>query len=206
MREHLETLEEQLLDLETPKKLALFIVTPLILTGLFFYFFIDNQLSQIEEKKHKIITLEQKIHKDGPKMYMKRIAKIKQNIKQNKTVIDSEKGKKFALARKLKNIRFLFSNERDFNIFLETLLKKSVIYNFTITTLAIANENKKYIGMLDIKKSIHLKGRGDFINTLSFIRGVEDNKMLISVKRFNIETNGSLPQTDLFIEFYGVKE
>jgi len=206
MREYLEIVEDRLVDLDTIQKRLLFIITPFFVTGAFFYFFIDSQLSTLEEKKQKIVTLDKQIQKDSPRMYSSKIVAIRKHIKQNKTLIDDEKMKELALERKLSAMRFLFSDEKDFNIFLETLLAKSLYYDFTIATLSIENKEQNYIGMLDIKKNIHLKGQGDFINTLSFIRAIEDNKMLISIKNFSVETNGSLPQTDVVIEFYGVKQ
>jgi HPt (histidine-containing phosphotransfer) domain-containing protein len=204
MREQIEEIEEQLLDLDTNKLWALFILTPLFIFGAFYYFLLDDKLVELEDKRGEIASLDKAIVKSSPRIYFKKIKQMSKKIRQTKTDIDLQKSKEFALEGRLKKLRFLFSDEKDFNIFLESLLKKSVADNFTIHSLSINDEDKTYVGMLHVKKSVILQGEGNFINTLLFVRNVENNKMLISIKKLNLETNGTLPQTNLLIEFYGV--
>jgi len=206
MRALLDQLEEKLLDLDQRKQILLLLLIPLVMFALFYYLYVDGALQELESKRAKIAALQKDLHKNSPREYLNKIRQKKKAILQAKTDLDRQKQQYMLYGVKLKKMKFLFVDSKDFNIFLESLLRTSLESNFTLDDLVISDIDKKFQGMLRIRKHIDLKGSGEFLNTLHFIRGIESSGILMSINNIVVTTDGLLPKTTLSIDFYGVQE
>jgi hypothetical protein len=207
MRELLDSLEEQLQPLDKNKKILLGVGVVVVIFTAFYFLYISGAVSDIDKKKVEIAQLDKKIEKKSPRHYFKKIETMKKRNLEKKTDLKKEQQNLFLLQNELERKKVLFVNKKGFNKFLEIVLKSSLKHSFNISDLTIENfEHKPYIGKLAIKKEVVLKGNAYFLNSLAFIRDLEDNAILLSIKNFNIEINGTVPSNNITIEFYGVDQ
>ena len=205
MREILENLEEQLLSMEKKQRIMLYVMIPVLVLGMSWYFYIEPTQEQIESYNSELSSLERKIRKNAPRTFFVKIKKIRSEILQNKTDIEEAKQRLIAVGTKLDKMNFLFANQKGFNLFVEKMLRSSVKHNFLVESVEIDQEKKPFIGVIEKQKKIHLKGYGEFLDTVRFVRDLEKTRILMAVKDFSIETNGTIPSVELSIDFYGVK-
>ena len=205
MREQIDQLEEQTQALEKKGKIILALFIPLAVIGLFYYLYLIDAMDEHQNNIVKLKKLKNNSRKYSVKRIKIKIKKQKQkNLHINSNITENEQ-KVIYFDTQLRNKNFLFISPKDFNIFLNDLLYKSVKNNFLLTDVNISKKDSSYIGKLKYKKIIHISGSGEFLNTLRFIRGIEENHMLMQIVKLNIETNGMTPFTTFDINFYGIK-
>ncbi len=205
MRDKLDLVEEKLDSFSKTEKIALSIFTPLLVFTLFYFLYITNAFDQQESNERTLTKLDRNLHNHSKKLVIHKIQAMKQQLLYAKSAIVESKQKLTYLETELIKNNFSFLSQKDFTHFLNDLLTKSVKNNFLIENINIEKKNSDFIGRLKYKKMISVQGSGEFLNTLKFIREVEENSMLMEIKNLNIETNGSTPSVTYEIKFYGVK-
>ncbi len=205
MREYIDILEDKLQDIENRKRFIFLILLIFLILIAIYFLLIEPAILKIEQSQEQIENLDRKIAKISPKKLKTKIYLKKKEIMQNESLKEELKLKLLLLKSKFDRMGFLFVNNKDFNKFLDSLLKNSVNKNILIKNIEITEKNDPYIGKLKVKKMINVNGSGEFLNIVSFVRGLETNKMLMIIKEFNIETNGSIPNFSFNIDFYGVE-
>lgn len=205
MRDYIDYLEE-LISQEDKKKVNLIFALLLCLV-LFaiYYFFIDPKIEEISQKKDNLSSLDKKIVKISPKNLESKIVVKKREILEKKDREEKIRLKILSLKSQLDNMNYLFIDPFSFSSFLDFLLKKSIKNSLLINSVKIKKEEKPFVGKLYVNKSMDVNGTGRFLNIVTFVRELEDKHMLFSLKNFNIETNGSIPNFSFKIDFYGVK-
>jgi Tfp pilus assembly protein PilO len=205
VREKIDLLEEKIQSLDKKKKIALALFLPFAIIGLFYFLYIPDAIDERQNNSVKLEKIQHDLAKHSVKRIGKKIQLLKHRILHVKSKIAQDEQKLKYLDAQLSKYNFLFISQKDFNTFLNDLLKKSVKNNFLLTDVVISKTDTKYIGKLKYKKLIQVHGSGEFLNTLKFIRGVEENEMLMQIENLNIETNGTTPFTTYDINFYGIK-
>ena len=206
MREYLDILEDLILQEDRKKVFAIFFVILLSAISAVSYFFIYPKIEEILKKKEDLTALEKKILKNSPNTIQSKIALKKKEILKNQSKKENLKLQMLALQSKLENINFSFINPINFSTFLDYLLKNSIKHNLLINSIKIEDKQKPFIGKLYVKKSLSVNGSGRFLNIIKFARVLESKKMLFNLEKFNIETNGSMPNFSFKIDFYGVRD
>ena len=205
MREKLDLLEEKLESLAKNEKIALAVFIPLAILTLLYFFYISDALDTQVSNKNRLTKTDQELHKYSQKLIVHKIQAKKQQILRIKSNIVEDNQKLTYLETELMKNNFLFLSQKDFTYFLNNLLSKSVKNNFLIDDINISKDSGDFIGKLKYEKVVSVQGSGEFLDTIQFIREVEENKMLMEIKNLNIETNGSTPYVSYEIKFYGVK-
>jgi len=205
MREILEQLEEQLLALEKKQRLMLYVMLPFVILGFVYYFFIFPSQEQIESYEGELVSLDRKIRKNAPRTFFAKIKKVKQNIIKNRTDIENYKQQLIAVGTKLDSMNFLFADQKGFNLFIQKMLYSSLKHHFLIETVLIDQKKNPLIGVIEKQKRVTVTGYGEFLDTIRFVRDLEKEPILISIKNFNIETNGTVPSVTFAIDFFGVR-
>ena len=205
MRMKLDLLEDKLESFSKNEKIALSLFIPLMVFTLLYFFYITDALNQQSNNESALTKIDHDLHKYSQKLIVHKIQTVKQEILHVKSTLVEDKQKLTYLETELAKNNFLFLSQKDFTLFLNDLLSKSVKNNFLIDNINISQENSDFIGKLKYRKTVSIQGSGEFLDTIKFIRGVEENTMLMGIKNLNIETNGSTPHVSYEIKFYGVK-
>lgn len=205
MREFLDNLEELISQEAIRKVNALFLLILFSVIFAIYYFFIDPKITELSQKQETLLSLEQKITKILPKTWQSKIEFKKREMLKNKNSKEKLRLKVLSLKSKLDSLNFSFVDPVGFSNFLNYLLKKSISNNLLIQNIKIMDQKKPFLGKLYMKKTINVVGTGRFLNIIKFVRELENQKKLFSLKDFNIETNGTLPNFNFKIDFYGVK-
>ena len=205
MREKLDLLEDKLESLAKNEKIALAVFIPLALFALLYFFYIADAIDQQSSNENRLRKTDHDLHKYSEKVVAHKIQAMKKQLLQAKSALVENKQKLTYLETELTKNNFLFLSQKDFTSFLSNLLSKSVKNNFLIDDINISKDDSDFIGKLKYKKVVNVKGSGEFLDTIKFIREVEESTMLMEIKNLNIETSGSTPQVSYEIKFYGVK-
>ncbi|WP_187647364.1 hypothetical protein [Nitrosophilus labii] len=206
MIEFIYSLEEKIKEQEPRKRVFILLIILFLVLFTIYFFLIEPIIEEINQKQETLAALEQKISKNSPKKMQSKIFLKKKEIFKNENLKEELNLKLLLLKSRFDKIRFLFVNDKDFNRFLNSLLKESVNKNILIKDIKILDKEEPFIGKLYVKKAISVEGKGRFLNIISFVRGLESNKMLMSIKELIIETEGSLPKFSFNIDFYGVRK
>ena len=205
MREQLDLMEEKLESFSKNEKIALAVFIPLITFTLFYFLYIPDALDQQANNEQALIKLDHDLHKYSQKLVLHKIQAMQQKLLHVKSSITDNEQKLTYLKTQLTKSNFLFLSQKDFTYFLNDLLTKSVKNNFLIDGINISKDDSDFIGKLKYKKTVTVSGSAEFLNTLKFIRAIEENSMLMQIKNLNMETNGSTPYITYDIKFYGIK-
>jgi len=206
VRDKIDLLEDKIQTVDKKVKIALFISMPLAIILLFYFLYVPNAIDKHQSNITLIMKLNHDLNKHSEKILLHKIVLIKQKILNCKSKISTDEQKLNYLDAKLSKSSFLFLSQKDFTLFLNNLLAKSVKNNFLLEDVKIGTKNIKYIGKLQYRKLIQISGTGEFLDTLKFIREVEENNMLLQIKKLNIETDGTTPHVTYDIDFYGIKK
>ncbi len=206
MREYLDILEDLILQENRKKVFAIFFLAILFLIiSTMSYFFIHPKIEEISKKQEDLRALEKKILKNSTDTIQSKIVLRKKEILKNQSKKENLKLQILALQSKLENINS-FIDSMNFSTFLDYLLKNSIKQSVLLNNIKIEDKQKPFVDKLYIKKSLSVNGSGRFLNIIKFARALESKKMLFNLEKFNIETNGSMPNFSFEINFYGVKD
>ena len=206
MREQIDLLEDKIQELGKKEQILIAITIPIVTLLLFYYFYISDALENQQKNDIQIEKITHKLKKHSQKILLRKIEVSKKEMLTLKSQIATDTQKLNYLNAKLSEKDFLFLSQKNFTHFLNNLLEKSLKNNFLVNNITISEENKKYIEKINYKKLVQITGSGEFLNTLRFIRAVEDSTMLFQIKNLIIETNGTMPHTAFDINFYGVEK
>ncbi|ADN08500.1 hypothetical protein [Sulfurimonas autotrophica] len=206
MREKIDLFEEKFQSLNKNEKTALLIFIPFAVIILFYFLYISNAIDEKKSNDMKLTKINHDLNKYSVKKILNKIQSSKQEILQVKSKIAEDEQKLKYLDSALSKSHFLFLSQKDFNIFLNNLLAKSVKNNILLDDVNISKKDDDFIGKLKYKKNVKVTGHGEFLNVLSFIRKVEENSMLMQIKNLSIETDGTVPYVSYDINFYGIKK
>jgi len=203
MREIFDNLENNILELDSKKRFLLLTGIIFLVLILIYYFLIGPMIESIFSNQEKIIMLDKKISKNSPKKLKSKFFLIKKEILKAKNRKDELNIELLELRNRLEGMKVLLVNKLDFNKFLNNLLKESINKNLLIKNIKILEEDKQFVGKLYIKKVMRVEGEGRFLDIISFVRFLEQNNMLFSIRDFIIEIDEGLIFS-LSIDFYGV--
>jgi len=206
MRDKIDLLEDKIQALDKRGKIALLILIPCAIILLFYFLYIPDAIDKHQSNTVQITKLNHDLNKYSEKTFLHKIKLSKQKILNIKSKISADEQKLNYVDSQLSKNNFLFLSQKDFTLFLNNLLAKSVKNNFLLKNINISAKNIKYVGKLKYKKLIQISGSGEFLDTLKFIRETEENNMLLQIKDLNIETNGTTPYATYNIDFYGIKK
>jgi len=203
MRDFFDNLENNFLELDSKKRFLLLTGIIFLVLILIYYFLIVPIIESIFSNQEKVVMLDKKISKNSPEKLKSKIFLIKKEILKVKNRKEELNIKLLKLRNRLDSMKVLLVNKLDFNKFLNNLLKESINKNLLIKNVKILEEDKQFIGKLYIKKVMIIEGEGRFLDIISFVRSLEQNKMLFSIRDFIIEIDEGL-RFSFSIDFYGV--
>jgi len=206
MREKIDLLEDKVQAFSSKEKILLGVSIPIAIGLLFYFFYVTDAMEKQQKNSIKIAKIEHALTKHAKETLIRKIKISKKKILTLKSQIVTDSQKLHYLDAKLTHYKFLFLTQKNFTLFLNNLLEKSLKNNFLIQDLNISQENKKYIEKIKYKKLVNVNGSGEFLNTLKFIREVEENNILLEIKNLTIETNGTTPHITYTINFYGIEK
>ena len=203
MRDFFDNLENNFLELDSKKRFLLLTGIIFLVLILIYYFLIVPIIESIFSNQEKVVMLDKKISKNSPEKLKSKIFLIKKEILKVKNRKEELNIKLLKSRNRLESMKVLLVNKLDFNKFLNNLLKESINKNLLIKNVKILEEDKQFIGKLYIKKVMIIEGEGRFLDIISFVRSLEQNKMLFSIRDFIIEIDEGL-RFSFSIDFYGV--
>lgn len=203
MRDFFDNLENNFLELDSKKRFLLLTGIIFLVLILIYYFLIVPIIESIFSNQEKVVMLDKKISKNSPEKLKSKIFLIKKEILKVKNRKEELNIKLLKLRNRLDSMKVLLVNKLDFNKFLNNLLKESINKNLLIKNVKILEEDKQFIGKLYIKKVMIIEGEGRFLDIIFFVRSLEQNKMLFSIRDFIIEIDEGL-RFSFSIDFYGV--
>jgi len=206
VRDKIDLLEDKLEALGKKEKIVLFIAILFGVVLLFYYFYVADATDKYQNNIRQITKLDRDIKKYSKKTVLHKILAMKRKILDTKSKISNDEQKLNYLNTKILQNNFLLLSKKDFTLFLNNLLKKSIKNDVLLQDVSIDKKDTKYIGKLKCKKIVQVDGYGNFLNTIKFIREIEEVKMMLQVKNLNIETNGTIPHTTFNILFYGIEK
>ena len=201
----LEKADSHLLSLEKGKRYIIYATIFLGIGYIFYALFFDPLLQQIESSKEQLAITQSKIQRYAPTAYLRKIKKIKKELLQMQTTIDTLHAQKLALQSRLDANHFVFLDNPQFTSMLDHILYNSVKYDVQLFEVKLTDMDREYIGKLYIKKRVDINGSGSFLNIVRFIRTIEDQNTLLKVDHLLIDTNGSKPQFQCKVHFFGVR-
>ena len=203
MRDFFDNLENNFLELDSKKRFLLLTGIIFLVLILIYYFLIVPIIESIFSNQEKVVMLDKKISKNSPEKLKSKIFLIKKEILKVKNRKEELNIKLLKSRNRLESMKVLLVNKLDFNKFLNNLLKESINKNLLIKNVKILEEDKQFIGKLYIKKVMRVEGEGRFLDIIFFVRSLEQNKMLFSIRDFIIEIDEGL-RFSFSIDFYGV--
>jgi len=200
----LDFFEEYLESLDGGRKLLYALLLLVMVGGLFYFLLIEPALEDVEIKKKEHELLSKKIVMKSPQSYKATQKRLEKKIAFMREKIDRLHSKELALQTRLEELNTILLNEKNFPKLLEKILQLSSKYKIGLNQIEIEDKNKKYYEKIKIKKRMTITGDGQFLNIVKFVRGIEDDPVLLKVDRYIIETNGSVPGFELVVDFFGV--
>jgi len=206
VREKLDLAEAKLESYDKKEKVVLFVAIVFGMLGLFYYFYVADAIKRYQDNTNQISKLERDMRKYSQKVFLYKVLSEKRKVLKAKEKIFAGKQELNDLNTKILKTNLLFLSKKDFTLFLNNLLKKSVDNNFLINDVSIDNNDTKYIGMLKCKKIVQVSGNGSFANTIKLIREIEETKMMLQIKNLNIESKDASTHVKFDINFYGIEK
>ncbi len=206
MRDYLDRFEELLEQTPSSKKRMALVGGIALLFILFYFFYVVDALERYQSTQEEIEKTRKSVARNSPKRYLAKVVQEKRKLLENKAKLDSKKMELLAIESRFRQNRFLLSDMKDFNLFLESLLGRSVLHDIDIENLVIDESQSDFVGKLKKIRSVDIDAKGRFLDVVSFLRSIERTKILMLVNDLSIETNGSVPRVDIHIDFYGAKQ
>lgn len=201
--ERLELIEEELEAYPLWQRILLFLVF-LGLIGYFVYMMLLEPLvNENTTQQEHLVKLEAAIQKNRAPFYLKQIKKIKQDNLMLRSTIQKIREEKIAILKKLKQNRVFFLTNENFAQLLDSILYESKNQNLTLEQILIVQKNVPYLGKIYEKKELSIKGQGEFLHIIKFLRKIESSEVLLKIDNLIIETNGSIPTFSFLLKLYG---
>lgn len=197
---------EDIENLDSRKKVGIYISIPFVLLVAFYFLFLSQSLDEYNANQKTLQNLQKELKKPTLRLISAKIGRFKKELVKNRTQIDKAKQKLNFLQAKLDSKSFLFTSKKSISLFLNALLDNSLKKDVLIQTIQLHDENVPYIGNLKLKRVIDINASGRFLNELSFLRSVEKSPMLIKVENLHIFLQKEdMPHCSFKVKFYGVQ-
>ena len=197
---------EDIENLDSRKKVGIYIAIPFVLLVAFYFLFLSQSLDEYNANQKTLQNLQKELKKPTLRLISAKIGRFKKELVKNRTQIDKAKQKLNFLQAKLDSKSFLFTSKKSISLFLNALLDNSLKKDVLIQTIQLHDENVPYIGNLKLKRVIDINASGRFLNELSFLRSVEKSPMLIKVENLHIFLQKEdMPHCSFKVKFYGVQ-
>lgn len=197
---------EEIEELDSKKKIGIFIAIALGLLAAFYYLFLSSAFDEYETNQKKIASLQKELKKPTLRLIASKIHRLEKGIVKNKTAIEEARQELNYSQHKLESKSFLLISKESISLFLNSLLDNSVKKGVLIHGITLHDENAHYIGNLNLKKTIDVNASGQFLKDLSFLRSVENSPMLIKVENLHLYLEKTeQPNFSFEVKFYGVK-
>ncbi len=175
-----------------------------VIFSLSYLVFWDSSSSNVNNIKHKISLLKNKLRAD--EIYLAnnpeiKITQIDSSIKNIQTDLAINKDKNSYIKTKIEDISSLLYNERTWGSYISSISSNARKYNVKILTFTNkkAITNNSFGHMLDINLNI----TGDYINTVKFINSLEQSELVVDLHGLQIKAQEKL-NTDLNISVWGI--
>ena len=197
---------EDIENLDSRKKVGIYIAIPFVLLAAFYFLFLSQSFDEYNANQKTLQNLQKELKKPTLRLISAKIGRFKKELVKNRTQIDKAKQKLNFLQAKLDSKSFLFTSKKSISLFLNALLDNSLKKDVLIQTIQLHDENVPYIGNLKLKRVIDINASGRFLNELSFLRSVEKSPMLIKVENLHIFLQKEdMPHCSFKVKFYGVQ-
>ena len=205
IREGIEIIEAKLEGIEREKVVMLFVLMLLLVGYLFYLLVLDPAMEELRDLDAKRTQLQDKLLKNSPKRLEHKIMGLKKELLTLRSERERLKEQKLLLLSKLSKERYRLLGPKSLSSFLDSLLAVSVKKGILLHSVSLSDEDEPFFGLLRSKKSLDINGSAPFLDLISFVRSIEDQKLLLRIDSLHIETNGSIPVFDLHVELYGAK-
>lgn len=182
-------------------------LTYLMVAGVIFafsYLFWDSSISEFENSKKQITSLQTKINVD--KAYLQAnpetvIAVLDQKIKNIKIELIDKKDQNDYIKSKIETISSLIYDERRWGKYINTISKDARKYNVKILEFSnkYVTSSDSFGHMLNLEISL----TGNYRNTLKFINALEQSDLVVDINTIEIKAQNRL-NTDLKISVWGI--
>jgi len=204
MRERIELWQAKWDEQSKSNKIAI----TLLLIGLIgygFYIYIDEFWQENSGYKKELKIVQRKIHKASPRYLKRKIALLKKKIANLQTTFLKKRQEGLLLQTELDKMRFKFLNDKNLVVLLEDILKDSLRYNVTLSSIVLEPSKQKVAGKIVVAKKMVLDGKSSFLDLEHLLRGIEAHPMLLNVIKEEMERNETFPTFHVVIDLYGVE-
>ncbi len=202
-REWIDLYEEKLKELSKAQKLMLLLLIIAMIGGSGYYFFIQEKIAHLHTLQARLSKLDKTIHKNSPRYLEAKIARLKKEIANIRTILDRQQAKKMELLAKLEKKKAMLLNAFNFSKLLEDILRTSYLYGVVLDKVVILDKNTPFLGKIEQQKEVTIQGQSDFLPLVRFLRSIEDHPMLLQIANLHVETNGSTPTFAFDMRLYG---
>ncbi len=202
-QERLELIEEELEVYPLWQRLLFF----LLILGLVGYFgytmFGEPLIEEIQTEQEHLGKIESSMQKNRAPFYLRQIQKLKQDNMLLQSAIEQMREKKNTILEQLHQDRVFFLTNENFAQLLDNILNESKKRDLILEQILITPKNEPYLGKIYEKKELAIRGEGEFLNIVKFLRSIENSEVLLRIDNLSIETNGSMPRFSFLLKLYG---
>jgi len=206
----LEKLDSFLLTKKQNERIIIYLSIFLILFVLSFQYLFPITKKMVQKSKTKKQEIENNIKEDkdyiasitinGDKEFL--IKKLNKEIEQLKTKFTKIKDNNDYLDLKIKSIKNLIYNEKNWAKFLDSIAKKGIDNGVDIKFISnkFINNSKNFGHVLEIE----IECNGDFKNTIGFINSIEESDLVVDIYGVKMKSDFNI-QTYLKVSVWGIK-
>ena len=203
MREWLDRAEEYFDSLDKKQFFALIAGMIILFIGAFWYFTFEPVQQELQSKEKAITDTIKKIRKLSKSTIIQKIQREKRAIAQINQEIEKIKAEQIGLLAQLQKMDYKLLNKENFYQFLTKLLDLSVKSILTLDKIELTPLQKKFVGGISIVQKMDINGSGAFLDTVKWLRTMEDERLLLKVDRFQVALQKDQPSFYISILFYG---
>ncbi len=179
----------------------LYISVFILIMVLGYIFYLSDIEQEFEDSTYRLDDKKIEHSKVQNSAGVKKIKVLKKQIKdlelkiKNKE-LESSSSDIYTSASKNLNV-----TDGSFTQFLEEFMSYAKDLHVKLQYVKINREKLPYIGLIEIKKSLSVKGTGKFLNVLKLIREMESRKFLIKLKYLTINKSKHYKNKDVDFKF-----
>jgi len=191
LKEGIQKIELQLSSLSKGKRYTIYFLIIFLVTGLNYYYFIENIIKDITKERQKLEKLQKELKNKSPLVLTKKIKEEQKKYLKLSEEIENLEYKKLTLRTKLDKMKFLYLTDDKFAQFLDATLKDSVNKGIMLNKVVIKEDKsgKAYIGSIYYAKEVEFEGKGDYLFIEEFLRNIEKQNILQRFDLIEIKTD-----------------
>lgn len=178
----LDPLNNYLESQEPKQRIVLYIALVVLVFAMAYLFVFSDMSDEYESKNAELANKQSQLNKIKNASALKRISILNKNIKTMKS--DIARGENISQKSQYASINLpsFKIDDSAFSRFLEGALEKAKIQEINLASLDINSQKLPFIGMLEIEKTITLRGSGRFLDILELVKYMESQEFLIKLK------------------------